>query len=331
MKILGIETSCDETAAAVVENGTIVHSGVVASQADEHGQYGGVVPELASRRHAENIACVVQKSLVDARLKAPDAVAVTYAPGLIGALLVGVNFAKAYAYTLGVPLIPVHHLRGHIAALYIAHPTLRPPFLCLVASGGHSHILYVSDYTRFELLGRTVDDAAGEAFDKVARVLGLGYPGGPAVSRAAQKGDPTRYALPTPKAKGEFDVSFSGLKTAVMNLKNSLEMRGEIVNIEDMAASFQQKTVDILADKLQGAANFVGCETVAIAGGVAANKLLNMRIASDCDKVGRKFLAPPLHLCTDNAEMIAAAGYFEFLSGKTADLTLNGLASLDIC
>ncbi len=330
MIILGIESSCDETAAAVVQDGKEVLSGVVASQAQEHAQYGGVVPELASRRHAESISLVVKQALDKAGVQRPDAVAVTYAPGLIGALLVGVNFAKAYAYALGVPLIPVHHLRGHIAALYLCHPELKPPFVCLVASGGHSHFVHVKDYTSFEVLGRTVDDAAGEAFDKVARVLGLGYPGGPAVSRAAQNGDATRYTLPTPKTPGAFDVSFSGLKTAVMNTKNNLKMKGETVDVNDMAASFQQKTVDILAGRLLEVARHVGCNTVATAGGVAANTLLKNQIRLLCEQSSCDYYHPTPYMCTDNAEMIAAAGYFEFKNGKFANLNLNAVANCEI-
>ncbi len=330
MKILGIESSCDETAAAVVMNGRTVLAGLIASQAQEHGIYGGVVPELASRRHIESIAGITQKALDDAGIVCPDAVAVTYAPGLIGALLVGINFAKAYAYAKNIPLIAVHHLRGHIAALYLEYPHLKPPFLCLVASGGHSHIVYVKDYTAFELLGRTVDDAAGEAFDKVARILGIGYPGGPAVAKAALLGDAERYVLPTPKAKGEFDVSFSGLKTAVMNLKNNLEMKGEEVDKNSLAASFQAKTIDILATKLNLAAKKHGCKTICMAGGVAANTMLRDRIKADCDTLGKAFYSPSIKLCGDNAEMIAAAGYFEYMAGNTATLDLNGIASLEI-
>ncbi len=330
MRILGIESSCDETAAAVIEDGRVVLSGCIASQVELHGVHGGVVPELASRCHIESITAVVDKALKDAKIERPDAVAVTYAPGLIGALLVGINFAKAYAYANDIPLIPVHHLRGHIAALYIEQKTLQPPFLCLVASGGHSHIVHVKDYTEFELLGRTVDDAAGEAFDKVARILGLGYPGGPAVAKAALMGDDTMYKLPTPKAQGEFDVSFSGLKTAVMNLKNNLEMKGEKIDHNSLAACFQSKTVDILASKLKAAADSIGCKTVCMAGGVAANTLLRDRIKADCDNSKREFFTPSILLCGDNAEMIAAAGYYELLRGKTADLDLNGVANRDI-
>ncbi len=330
MIILGIESSCDETAASVVRDGRTVLSGCIASQAEEHGIYGGVVPELASRMHIESIAAVAKRALDEAGIEHPDAVAVTYAPGLIGALLVGINFAKAYAYAMGVPLIPVHHLRGHIAALYIEHKTLTPPFLCLVASGGHSHIVYVKDYTEFDLLGRTVDDAAGEAFDKVARILGLGYPGGPAVAKAAVEGDPTMYKLPTPKAEGDFNVSFSGLKTAVMNLKNNLEMKGETVDKNSLAASFQAKTVEILSDKLRLAAEKIGCDKVCMAGGVAANVMLRDKIKSDCERQGRQFYFPSISLCGDNAEMIAAAGYYELLKGNTAGLDLNGIASCEI-
>ncbi len=330
MRILGIESSCDETAAAIVEDGRLVLSGCIASQAQEHGIYGGVVPELASRRHIESITFVVNKAISEAGLEKPDAVAVTYAPGLIGALLVGINFAKAYAYAANIPLIPVHHLRGHIAALYIEHKDLKPPFLCLVASGGHSHIVYVKDYTKFEVMGRTVDDAAGEAFDKVSRILGLGYPGGPAVAKAALTGDPTLYRLPTPKVEGEFDVSFSGLKTAVMNLKNNLEMKGESVDKNSLAACFQQKTVTILADNLKLAAKKTGASRVCMAGGVAANSMLRERIIGDCNNSGIEFFMPSVSLCGDNAEMIAAAGFYEHLAGNIGQLSLNGIASCEI-
>ncbi len=268
MLILGIESSCDETAASVVEDGRIVRSNVVASQAAEHNLYGGVVPEIASRRHIEAISGVAASALAEAGVCAGDleAVAVTFAPGLIGGVLVGVNFAKGLALAANKPLVPVHHLRGHIAALYLTHPQLEPPFLCLVASGGHSHIIQVLDYTRFRVLGRTVDDAAGEAFDKVARTLGLGYPGGPAVARAAEGGDPRAYRLPTPKLAGRYDVSFSGLKTAVLNLVNQAGMKGETVSVPDMAASFQFRATEILAEKLMLAARETGAEKVCIAG-----------------------------------------------------------------
>ena len=332
MLILGIESSCDETAAAVVEDGRIIRSNQVASQAAEHNLYGGVVPEIASRRHIEAISAVVQAALDEAGITARglEAVAVTFAPGLIGGLLVGVNFAKGLALAAQKPLVPVHHLRGHIAALYLTHPDLKPPFLCLVASGGHSHIIAVEDYTRFRVLGRTVDDAAGEAFDKVARTLGLGYPGGPAVAKAAQSGDPKAYRLPTPKLAGRYDVSFSGLKTAVLNLVNQAQMRGEEISIPDMAASFQYRVTEILAEKLMLAARETGAKKVCIAGGVAANLALRQLLERDCERIGAALYLPQLSLCGDNAAMIGSAGYYEYLAGARAGLELNGLATLPI-
>ena len=271
IKILAIESSCDETAAAVVEDGRNVLSSVVASQVEEHKLYGGVVPEIASRRHCEFISATVKKALLDAgkTMDDVDAVAVTFAPGLIGAVLVGVNFAKGLAYSANKPLVPVHHLRGHIAALYLTHPELKPPFLCLVASGGHSHIVEVQDYTHYHILGHTVDDAAGEAFDKVARTLGLPYPGGPSVANAAKTGDPKAYRLPVPHVDGKYNVSFSGLKTAVLNEVNKAQMKGEEVNVPDLAASFQDRIAGILAEKLLLAAADTGAKQVCLAGGVA--------------------------------------------------------------
>ena len=332
MFILGIESSCDETAAAIVEDGRILRSNVIATSVAEQALYGGVVPEIASRRHVEYISPTVQKALEDAQLTLADldAVAVTFAPGLIGAVLVGVNFAKGLAYGAGKPLVPVHHLRGHIAALYLTHPQLEPPFLCLVASGGHSHIVRVESYTRFAVLGRTVDDAAGEAFDKVARTLGLPYPGGPSVSKAARGGDPHGYHLPTPHAPGPYDVSFSGLKTAVLNAVNQAKMRGEEVRVPDMAASFEEKIARILADKLLAAARDTGARTLCLAGGVAANSRLRCLVNEGAQKAGMELYLPEPALCGDNAAMIAAQGYYEYRAGRTAGLDLNGLATLPI-
>ena len=280
MIVLGFESSCDETAAAVVEDGRIVRSNVIATSVAEQALYGGVVPEIASRRHAESISMVADKALADAGMTMQDidAVAVTFAPGLIGAVLVGVNFAKGLAYSAGKPLVPVHHLRGHIAANYLTHPDLEPPFLCLVASGGHSHIVEVQDWCRYRVLGRTVDDAAGEAFDKVARTLGLPYPGGPSVSQAARDGDPHAYKLPVPHVEGKYNVSFSGLKTAVINEVHNAEQRGEAVSVADMAASFQERIAQILAKKLLSAAADTGAKTVCLAGGVAANGRLRQLV-----------------------------------------------------
>ena len=332
MYILGIESSCDETAAAVVEDGRTVRSSIIASSAAEQNLYGGVVPEIASRRHIENISGVAEAALRAAGLRTDQlaAVAVTFAPGLIGAVLVGTNFAKGLAYAAGLPLVPVHHLRGHIAALYLTHPQLKPPFLCLVASGGHSHIVQVESYTRFSVLGRTVDDAAGEAFDKVARTLGLGYPGGPAVSRAAQGGDIHGYVLPTPKVEGRYNVSFSGLKTAVLNVINQCAMKGEQVRTADLAASFQFRITDILAEKLLLAAKDTGAKTLCVAGGVAANALLRQTLTQQCRRRGLQLYLPELSLCGDNAAMIAAQGYYEYQAGNIADLAINSLPTLPI-
>ncbi|MDL2323913.1 tRNA (adenosine(37)-N6)-threonylcarbamoyltransferase complex transferase subunit TsaD [Ruminococcaceae bacterium OttesenSCG-928-A16] len=332
MKILGIETSCDETAAAIVEDGRHLLANVIASSVKEQALYGGVVPEIASRRHIESISMVAQKALDDAGL-APEqlaGIAVTYAPGLIGALLVGVNFAKGLAFAAQKPLIPVHHLRGHIAALYLTHPGLQPPFLCLVASGGHCHFVQVNSTTSFAVLGRTVDDAAGEAFDKVARTLGLGYPGGPAVSKAAQTGSPTAYKLPTPHVEGPYNVSFSGLKTAVLNVANNAKMKNEPLDIPGLAASFEHKVADILATKLAAAARDTGATTLCLAGGVAANTLLRQKVQQQADLLGAELCLPKLAFCGDNAAMIAAQGYFELQAGHTSGWNLNGYATMPI-
>ncbi|MDD6320279.1 MAG: tRNA (adenosine(37)-N6)-threonylcarbamoyltransferase complex transferase subunit TsaD [Oscillospiraceae bacterium] len=332
MYILGIESSCDETAAAVVEDGKILHSNVISTSVQEQALYGGVVPEIASRRHAEYISATVEKALSDASMtiRDVDAVAVTFAPGLIGAVLVGVNFAKGLAYGAGKPLVPVHHLRGHIAANYLTHPELKPPFLCLVASGGHSHIVEVQDWCRYRVLGRTVDDAAGEAFDKVARTLGLSYPGGPSIAKAAKSGDPHAYKLPTPHVEGKYNVSFSGLKTAVVNEVHNAEQRGEAINVPDMAASFQERIAQILARKLLAAAADTGAKTICLAGGVAANGRLRQLVNDGAQKLGARVFLPELKYCGDNGAMIAAQGYYELLDGNTADLTLNGLPTLAI-
>ncbi|MBQ7859892.1 MAG: tRNA (adenosine(37)-N6)-threonylcarbamoyltransferase complex transferase subunit TsaD [Faecalibacterium sp.] len=332
MYILGIESTCDETAVSIVEDGRRVISNVIATSVAEQALYGGVVPEIASRRHCEYISATAEKALADAKLSIADidAVAVTFAPGLIGAVLVGVNFAKGLAYGAGKPLVPVHHLRGHIAALYLTHPELKPPFLCLVASGGHSHIVQVEDYTKFKVLGRTVDDAAGEAFDKVARTLGLSYPGGPSVAAAAKTGDPKAYKLPVPHVEGRYNVSFSGLKTAVLNEVNKCQMKGETVNVNDLAASFQERIAGILAEKLLLAAADTGAQQVCLAGGVAANGRLRQLVNDGAQKLGAKVYLPHLKFCGDNGAMIAAQGYYEYITGHTADLQLNGLPTLPI-
>lgn len=332
MYILGIESTCDETAAAVVKDGRELVSNVISTSVAEQALYGGVVPEIASRRHAEYISATVEKALADAGMTPAqlDGIAVSFAPGLIGAVLVGVNFAKGLAYAANNPLIPVHHLRGHIAALYLTHPDLKPPFLCLVASGGHSHIVQVSDYTHFTVLGRTVDDAAGEAFDKVARTLGLGYPGGPAISKAARTGNPKAYKLPVPHVEGKYNVSFSGLKTAVLNAVNQVEMRGETVNVADMAASFEHRIDEILADKLLAAAKDTGASTLCLAGGVAANSLLRCLVNEGAQKLGARLCLPAVEFCGDNGAMIASQGFYELQSGNVAGLDLNGLPTLPI-
>ena len=332
MYILGIESTCDETAAAIVQDGRTLISNVISTSVKEQALYGGVVPEIASRRHVEYISATVEKALADAsmEMKDIDAVAVTFAPGLIGAVLVGVNFAKGLSYASGKPLVPVHHLRGHIAANYLTHPDLKPPFLCLVASGGHSHIVMVEDWCRYRVLGRTIDDAAGEAFDKVARTLGLPYPGGPSVSAAAKGGNPRAYHLPTPHVEGKYNVSFSGLKTAVINEVHNAEQRGETINVSDMAASFQERIAQILAKKLLAAAADTGAKVVCLAGGVAANGRLRQLVNDGVQKLGAKVYLPELKYCGDNGAMIAAQGYYEYLDGNIADLTLNGLPTLPI-
>lgn len=333
MRVLGIESSCDETAAAVVEDGRAVLSNVVASQVEEHKLYGGVVPEIASRRHAEAISGVVKEALEQAHtpLEKIEAVAVTYAPGLIGALLVGVNFAKGLAFSTGKPLVPVHHLRSHIAANYLAHPDLKPPFLCLVVSGGHSHIVEVQDYTVFRVLGRTRDDAAGECFDKAARAMGLPYPGGIHLDRLAARGNPHAFSLPRPHVEGSrYDFSFSGLKTAVINLLHRAQQKGETVNTVDLAASFQHTAVELLTGNFLQAAADIGAKTLVLAGGVSANSGLRRRMEEECRARGLRLFVPPLSLCGDNGAMVGAQGYFEFRAGHTAGMDLNAVASLPI-
>ena len=333
MLILGIESSCDETAASVVRDGRQVLSNVIASQVEEHRKYGGVVPEIASRRHAEAISGVVSRALDEAgvTLEDIDGIAVTYAPGLIGALLVGVSFAKGLALTTGKPLIPVHHLRSHIAANYLAHPDLQPPFLCLVVSGGHSHIVRVEDYTKFEVIGRTRDDAAGECYDKAARAMGMPYPGGVALDKLAHEGDPTAYALPRPRVEGSpYDFSFSGLKTAVINRLHNAEQKGEAVNKADLCASFQHTVTELLVGNTMAAARDLGMDTIVLAGGVSANSGLRAGMEAACAQRGYRLYAPPLSLCGDNGAMVAAQGYFEYLAGHTAGMELNAVASLPI-
>ncbi len=333
MKILAIESSCDETAAAVSENGRTILSDIIASQVEEHKQYGGVVPEIASRRHCENITRVVDDALKSANctLSDIDAFAVTYAPGLIGALLVGTSFAKGLALSTGKPLIPVHHIAGHIAANYIAHAELEPPNLCLVVSGGHTQICEVLSYTKFRIIGKTRDDAAGEAFDKCARVLGYPYPGGIHIDRAAQKGDPDKYKLPIPKVTGsEYDFSFSGLKTAVINLAHNAEQKGEVLDGDSLAASFQKTAAEMLTEKTISAAKELGYKTIAMAGGVSANSGVRSLLEKECGKRGFRLYMPPLSLCGDNGAMIACQAYYDYLDGKRADESLNALATLSL-
>ena len=333
MKILGIESSCDETAASVVEDGRVVLSNVIASQVEEHKIYGGVVPEIASRRHTEAICGVIDKALEDAHctLADIDAVAVTYAPGLIGALLVGVNYAKGLSLATGLPLVPVHHLRGHIAANYISSEEIKPPFLALVVSGGHSHIINVKSYTDFEVIGRTRDDAAGEAMDKAARTVGLPYPGGVNLDKISVNGDENKYKFPVPKvADNKYDFSFSGLKTFAVNLVHNASQKGEEVKAEDLGASFIKAVTDLLTSHTMDAAKDVGAKTIVLAGGVSANSRLRRVMAEECQKRGLKLFMPELKYCGDNAAMIASQGYYEFLNGGTADLTLNAVASMPI-
>ena len=333
MRILAIESSCDETAASVVEDGRVILSSVIHSQVAEHQQYGGVVPEIASRRHTENICDVVEKALSDASMKLEDvdAIAVTYAPGLIGALLVGVNYAKGLAMAANKPLIPVHHIRGHIAANYLTHPELKPPFLCLVASGGHSHIIWVEDYTKFKVIGRTRDDAAGVAFDKAARTMGFPYPGGIYLDSAAQQGKRGTYTLPKPKVNGsDYDFSFSGLKTAVINIVHNAKQKGQEISVNDLAADFQGTVADILTSHLMQAAKDYNAKTIVVAGGVSANSGLRSALEKACKKQGCELYLPKLSLCGDNAAMIGSQAYYEYLAGTRAGMDLNGVASIPV-
>lgn len=333
MKILAIESSCDETAAAVVEDGRKVLSSVIASQVKEHIVYGGVVPEIASRMHARAITGVVSKAMSDAGLDYSDldAIAVTYAPGLIGALLVGVNFAKGLSYSTGLPLIPTHHLRSHIAANYISHPELEPPFLCLVVSGGHSHIVAVKDYTDFEIIGRTRDDAAGECMDKAARAMGLPYPGGVNLDRISKDADSSLYKLPRPHVDGsEYDFSFSGLKTAVVNIIHNSKQKGIEISVPELGASCIETVCDCLINNTVKAAENYGFNKIVLAGGVSANSRLRNGMAKVCNVKGWELYMPELSLCGDNAAMVGAQAYYEFLSGNTASLDLNAYATMPI-
>lgn len=333
MKILAVESSCDETAVAVVEDGRKVLTDCIASQVALHRLYGGVVPEIASRKHMEAIYALADEALSSAGVTRDDidAVAVTFAPGLIGAVLVGVNFAKAAALAMDKPLVPVHHIRGHIAANYIAYPDLEPPFLCLVVSGGHTLLVDVEDYTKFRILGTTRDDAAGECFDKVARLLGMPYPGGAALDKMAASGDPGKYTLPHTHLSGNpLDMSFSGLKTAAINLIHNAEQKGETIDVPSLCASFSQAVSDILVPRTLRALQETGRKTLAIAGGVAANSKIRGDFLRETERLGVRLCLPPLKLCGDNGAMIGAQGYFEYLAGVRAGQDLNAYATMPL-
>ncbi len=329
--ILGIETSCDETAAAVIKNGREILSNVIYSQIDLHTLYGGVVPEIASRKHIDKINQVIEEALKQAKVSLGDldAIAVTYGPGLVGALLVGVAEAKAIAFGANLPLVGVHHIEGHICANFLASAELKPPFMCLVVSGGHTHLVNVKDYGEYEILGRTFDDAAGEAFDKVARAIGLGYPGGPKIDKVSCEGNPEAIHFPRAKVGDTgYDFSFSGLKSAVLNYLNSCEMKGEKVDRADVAASFQQAVVDVLVGNSMDAVEKYVAKKFAIAGGVASNKHLRAAFEEACRERGVEFFLPPPILCTDNAAMIGCAGYYEFIKGVRSGYDLNAVPNL---
>lgn len=330
VRILALETSCDETAAAIVENGRRVISSVVFSQIDLHALYGGVVPEIASRAHVEACDRVIDQALREAGMALPqmDALAVTFGPGLVGALLTGVSCMKGLAYAIRLPLVPVNHIEGHVSANYITHPELKPPFLCLVVSGGHSHLVEVADYGVYRLLGQTQDDAAGEAFDKAARVLDLNYPGGPRLDVLAESGDPAAFPLPRPHPEGRYDFSFSGLKTAFINEAHKLTQQGKPLPKADMAASFRYAVVSSLCEKAMLAAKETNAPALAIAGGVSANSLLRRMMREECEKAGIPLYMPALPLCTDNAAMIASAAYYRLMRGEIADLSLNAQPAL---
>ncbi len=333
MKILGIESSCDETAAAVVEDGRIILSNIVSTQIEKHKIFGGVVPEIASRLHAESITFVVREALekADCTLSDIDAIAVTYAPGLIGALLVGVNFAKGLSFSSGIPLVPVHHLRSHIAANYITHSDLKPPFLCLVVSGGNTLLVNVEDYTKFNVIGRTRDDAAGEALDKAARTMGLPYPGGVNLDKEARGGDINAYTFPKPRVDDNpLDFSFSGLKTSVINTIHNAKQKGGEISVKDLGASFLNAVVSSLESHTEKAIVQQNSKTLVLAGGVSANSMLRQRMTELAEKHNVKIYFPELSLCGDNAAMVAAQGYYEFMTGKRADMSLNAAATMPI-
>ncbi|MBO5389500.1 MAG: tRNA (adenosine(37)-N6)-threonylcarbamoyltransferase complex transferase subunit TsaD [Lachnospiraceae bacterium] len=331
--LLAIETSCDETAAAIVVDGKEIKSNIIYSQIELHKLYGGVVPEIASRKHVEKINQVIRAAIEEAQVTWDDidGIAVTYGPGLVGPLLVGVSAAKTLAFAKGKPIVGVHHIEGHIAANYIENDELKPPFMCMVASGGHSHLVYVKDYGEFEIVGRTRDDAAGEAFDKVARAIGLGYPGGPKIDKLSKEGNPSAIAFPRSYMEdAPYDFSFSGLKSAVLNYLNSCEMKGIEINRADVAASFQQAVIDVLTDNSVRAAKDFGCTKLALAGGVASNSSLRQSLIDRCAKESIEFYYPSPVYCTDNAAMIGVAGYHEFIKGTRHDLNLNAVPNLKI-
>ena len=333
MNILAIESSCDETAVAIVRDGREVLCDCIASQVELHRIYGGVVPEIASRKHMEAIYALADQALEQAKLTREDidALAVTYAPGLIGAVLVGVNFAKGAALAMNKPLIPVHHIRGHIAANYLAYPELEPPFLCLVVSGGHTMLVNVRDYTDMEILGTTLDDAAGESFDKVARVLGMPYPGGAALDRMAREGDPNKYPLPRSRpGENPYHMSFSGLKTAALNLIHHAQQVGEALDVPSLCACFSVAVSDTLVPRVVMALEQTGCRKIAVAGGVAANSRIREDLLRAAEKLGAQVYMPPLNLCGDNGAMIGAQAYYEYLAGNTADMGLNAYATKSI-
>ena len=331
--ILAIESSCDETAASVVKNGRTVLSNVISSQIATHTVYGGVVPEIASREHIKAINYVIERALTEANVTLEDitAIGVTYGPGLVGALLVGVAEAKAIAYAAHKPLIGVHHIEGHVSANFIENPDLEPPFVCLIVSGGHTHLVIVKDYGEFEIIGRTRDDAAGEAFDKVARAVGLGYPGGPKVDKAAKEGNPHAMEFPRAKVGGsQYDFSFSGMKSAVLNYINQAEMKGETICVPDLCASFQNAVVDVLVSRAVAATKEFGYKKLAIAGGVASNSALRAGMKAACEKAGIEFYYPSPIFCTDNAAMIGAAAYYEYKKGARAGWDLNAVPNLKL-
>ena len=329
---LGIESSCDETSCGIVVDGRKVLANIISSQADFHATFGGVVPEIASRMHVDAIVPVIEAALLEADISYEDisAICVTQGPGLVGALLVGISAAKALCAATGLPLIGVNHIDGHISANYISELSLEPPFVCLVASGGHSQVLHVRDYGKYEVLATTRDDAAGEAFDKIARVLGLGYPGGPKMDAISKNGDESAFSFPRTKFKDSLDFSFSGVKTAALNQINGIKSKKEMLSIEDFAASYQNEITSVLVERTVEAAEKTGCRRICLAGGVSANSALRKKMVAAGEQLGLQISFPPLHLCTDNGAMIAAAGYYRFRSGQRESLHMNAKPSLKL-